>query len=443
MPMNWELLLAKTRLGRESDPISTDVRSEFMRDWDRIVYSSAFRRLQDKTQVFPLAESDYVRTRLTHSIEVSSVGRSLGTLAGDFIVRREGLDISPQDFGNIVSTACLAHDIGNPPFGHSGEEAIRSWFASNGNQFVTELSPEESEDFLNFEGNAQGFRILTRLQNAVDHGGLQLTYAVLAAYMKYPRSAFPSDFNKELVSEKKFGYCLQDKASFHSVVTGVGLIKKRDGVYARHPLAFLMEAADDVCYRVIDLEDGHRLGHVSFQETEALLQPIAFSSEENTAHLSYASIDNNNGKVEYLRARAINNLAYSVVDVFKSRYDEIMCGSLESDLTSLCSYVRQLDEIKSISRQRVYSAPNVLHIEAAGYEVLGGLLEKVVPALIRGDQTRTSADKKILEIVPKQFTRGATPYERMLAATDFVSGMTDSFAVTLFRRLRGIDLPNY
>lgn len=442
MRMDWSLLLARTRLGREADSAKGDIRSEYMRDWDRIVYSSAFRRLQDKTQVFPLAESDYVRTRLTHSIEVSSVGRSLGTLAGGFVAEKEGLDVSPQDFGNIVSTACLAHDIGNPPFGHSGEEAIRAWFHEKGEPYLGELSAAEKEDFLNFEGNAQGFRILTRLQNAVDRGGFQLTYAVLAAYMKYPRSSYPEPFNKDVVSEKKFGYCLHDKPNFVTVAKGVGLIQKREGAYARHPLAFLMEAADDICYRVIDLEDGHRLGHVSFRETEDLLKPIAFSPDEDLTRSSYASIDDEKGKVEYMRARAINNVAISVVEVFKRRYDDIMSGRLEDELTSLCDYADCLENIRIVSRERVYSAPNVLHVEAAGFEVLGGLLDKVVPALIRDEKARTSADKKILKIVPRQFALGATPYEKMLAATDFVSGMTDTFAVTLFRRLRGIELPN-
>lgn len=442
MQMDWTRLLARTRLGREKDGPSMDIRSEYLRDWDRIVYSSAFRRLQDKTQVFPLAESDYVRTRLTHSIEVSSVGRSLGTLAGGFVTEKEGLTVSPQDFGNIVSAACLAHDIGNPPFGHSGEEAIRSWFAGGGDQYLSSLSDDQRGDFLNFEGNAQGFRVLTRLQNAVDRGGLQLTYAVLAAYTKYPRGSDAEGCNRKLVSEKKFGYCSHDAAQFISVVEGVGLIKKRDGVYARHPLAFLMEAADDICYRVIDLEDGHRVGRVSFEETERLLTPIAFHEGEDKSQSSYATISQEKGRVEYLRARAINNLTFAVVDVFKNRYSEIMSGQLESDLTSFCKYAAELDAIKTVSKARVYSAPNVLHIEMAGFEVLGGLLEKIVPALIRNDETRTSADKKLLEIMPRQFTLGSTDYEKILAATDFVSGMTDTFAVTLFRRLRGIELPS-
>lgn len=441
MRMDWGSLLTKIRLGREEDKPSEDIRSEYMRDWDRIVYSSAFRRMQDKTQVFPLAESDYVRTRLTHSLEVSSVGRSLGTLVGGFVTENETLDIEPQDFGNIVATACLAHDIGNPPFGHSGEEAIRSWFAGKGQQYLHDLTAEEQEDFLNFEGNAQGFRILTRLQNAVGRGGMQLTYAVLAAYMKYPRASFPRDRDKSLVSEKKFGYCQDDRETFLKVATRVGLVEKREGVYVRHPLAFLMEAADDICYRVIDLEDGHRVGRVSFDETESLLKPIAFPGDENPLKSSYADIEDERGKIEYLRARAINNMVLSAVDVFEHNYEQIMAGAFEKDLSSLCAFADQMGRIKVVSKAKVYAAPNVLHIEAAGFEVLGGLLDKVVPALVLDGKLATSVDKKIRSIIPRQFTSGRTKYERMLAATDFVSGMTDTYAVTLFRRLRGIDLP--
>lgn len=441
MRMDWMRLLERARLARESDPLQNDVRSEYMRDWDRIVYSSAFRRMQDKTQVFPLAESDYVRTRLTHSIEVSSVGRSLGTLVGGFVVEKEKLDIAPQDFGNIVATACLAHDIGNPPFGHSGEEAIRSWFSGSGSRFLSGLTVEEQEDFLNFEGNAQGFRILTRLQNAVGRGGMQLTYAVLAAYMKYPRASYPHNGNKSLVSEKKFGYYLNDRDTFLKVAKQVGLIEKREGTYTRHPLAFLMEAADDICYQVIDLEDGHRVGRVSFAETEVLLKPIAFQTNEDPLKSSYADIDDERGKIEYLRARAINNMVESVVEVFKSHYESIMNGSFENDLTSHSAYLDQLELIRRVSREKVYAAPNVLHIEAAGFEVLGGLLDKVVPALVLDKDQSTSVDKKIYSIIPRQFTHGKSRYEQMLAATDFVSGMTDTYAVTLFRRLRGIDLP--
>ncbi|MDD5384274.1 MAG: deoxyguanosinetriphosphate triphosphohydrolase [Gallionella sp.] len=442
--MEWSKLLSTSRLGR-TDAKQKDVRSEYQRDYDRIVYSSAFRRLQDKTQVFPLAESDYVRTRLTHSIEVSSVGRSLGTLIGGFVINHENLnDVHPQEFGNIVAAACLAHDIGNPPLGHSGEEAISSWFAGDGNKYLSGLSQEQSKDFLKFEGNAQGFRVLSRLQNAIDRGGLQLTYAVLGAYSKYPRRShlpvFDDPKNKN-VSEKKFGYVEADSAWFEMVANELGLTKKMEGAWARHPLAFLMEAADDICYRIIDLEDGHRIGRISFEETEALLKPVALGSEQENSGKSYSQIDEEKNKVEYLRAKAISNLIFEAVSTFKASYENIMEGKFENDLMSQSKYITQLDAIKALSKKRIYASPNVLHIEAAGFEVLGGLLEKIVPALVDVGENKKAVEKKVLELIPLQFTKGKNKYEQLLGATDFVSGMTDSYAVTLYRRLRGIELP--
>jgi len=444
--MEWSKLLSSSRLCR-NDEQNKDVRSEFQRDYDRIVYSSAFRRLQDKTQVFPLAESDYVRTRLTHSIEVSCVGRSLGTLAGKLVIETEASfqeaslqDIQPSEFGNIVAAACLAHDIGNPPFGHSGEDAISSWFKGEGNKYLCCLSEEEKADFLKFEGNAQGFRVLTRLQSAINRGGLQLTYAVLGAYCKYPRAAFIPDFDgSKKVSEKKFGFVQGDSELFKEVAENLGLKNKQDNAWSRHPLAFLMEAADDICYRIIDLEDGHRLGKVAFEETEKMLKEVASDKQGDTGN-SYALIDDDKkGKIEYLRAKAINNLITEAVSSFKQNYEAIMNGTFESDLLSQTEYSSLLDEIKELSRRKVYASPNVLQIEAAGFEVLGGLLEKVVPALVNED--KTSAEKKVLQLIPPQFTKGKNKYEKLLSATDFVSGMTDSYAVTLYRRLRGIELP--
>ena len=442
MTMDWEQLLSTERLGRGKNQ-SNDARSEYQRDYDRIVFSSAFRRLQDKTQVFPMAESDYVRTRLTHSIEVSCVGRSLGTLVGGRVIERGGIrHLHSQDLGNIVAAACLAHDIGNPPFGHSGEEAIRTWFRGSGKKFLEVLSPEEANDFLEFEGNAQGFRVLGRLQNKIDGGGLQLTYAVLGAYSKYPRcSLVPSLAGSKKVSEKKFGFVFGDKEWFVRVADGLGLRKKQDGAWVRHPLAFLMEAADDICYRIVDLEDGHRLRRVSFSQTELLLKPLAFVDGEDPLKGSYAGIDNDKGRVEYLRARAINTLILDAVAVFNEKYESIMEGTLEHDLMSLCRFRSELKAIKDLSKKEVYSSPNVLQMEAAGFEVLGGLLEKVVPALVGEGASITAAERKVLELVPDQFKRGGNQYERLLGATDFVSGMTDSYAVMLYQRLLGIELP--
>lgn len=441
MTMDWNLLASTTRLGRGSTPGAADARSEYLRDWDRIVYSSAFRRLQDKTQVFPLAESDYVRTRLTHSIEVSSVGRSLGTLCGEFVLQKvPGLKMVSHDFGSIVAAACLAHDIGNPPFGHSGEDAIQSWFALHGNQFLSELSPSEKLDLLMFEGNAQGFRLITRLQSSINRGGFQLTYAVLAAYAKYPRGSTILKATKGHVSEKKFGYCAHDAENFKAIANGTGLIEKSEGTYARHPLAFLMEAADDICYGIVDLEDGHRLGRVTFSDAFELLSPIAFPSGQNPTS-SYALIEDKAGQIEYLRARSIGNLILATVDVFKTNYDEIMEGRFEKSLVSQCTFSSNLEKISLLSQSQIYTTPAVLQIEAAGFEILGGLLGKFVPALLTPKTERSAAHKKLVQIVPKQFSIDGTPYEKLLGVTDYISGMTDSFALTLFRRLNGIELP--
>jgi dGTPase len=439
--MDWNLLTSTKRLGREAGDHASEARSEYQRDWDRIVYSSAFRRMQDKTQVFPLAESDYVRTRLTHSIEVSSVGRSLGTLCGEYILAKgEVPGMVPQDFGSIVAAACLAHDIGNPPFGHSGEDAIQSWFELHGARYLDALSQQQQCDLLKFEGNAQGFRMVTRLQSSVNRGGFQLTYAVLAAYAKYPRGSSLAQPTKGFVSEKKFGFYAHDADNFMTIAAATGLIEKANGAFARHPLAFLMEAADDICYGIVDLEDGHRLSRVSFEQARTLLWPIAFPGGQKEG-ASYDAIDDNEGRIEYLRARSIGNLIRAVVDAFKSNYTAIMEGTFERDLVSQCVFAADLKKISALSVAEIYTSPTVLQIESAGFEILGGLLGKFVPALLTPEGERTRAHKKLLQIVPKQFAAGTTDYERLLGVTDYISGMTDSFALTLFRRLNGIELP--
>jgi dGTPase len=359
-------------------------------------------------------------------------------------VEKMGLSsgVDAREFGNIVAAACLAHDIGNPPFGHSGEEAMRAWFKEDGDQFLKDVSPAQREEFTRFEGNAQGFRVLTRLQNAVGRGGLQMTYAVLGAYMKYPRIAHVPELPpSKKVSEKKFGICIEDEPNFAAVAEGIGLTKKTKGAWSRHPLAFLMEAADDICYRIVDLEDGQRLGRVSFAEAEELLAPIAFDGGDDKSRGSYELVEDERNKIEYLRARAINSLIYGAVSVFESNYDAIINGSFEEDLIKKTKFATALDRIEEVSAEKVYATPTVVQIEAAGYEVLGGLLERVVPALVRGPKGGTAANRKVLELIPQQFRKGCTEYERLLSATDFVAGMTDTYAVTLYRRLSGIELP--
>ena len=438
--MDWKDLLSKERLGR-TRPTNSDARSPYQRDYDRIVFSSAFRRLQDKTQVFPLAESDYVRTRLTHSLEASCVGRSLGTLVGDFAIKEGKLDgFTPQDFGNIVAAACIAHDIGNPPFGHSGEDAIRLWFKTAEKDLLAGLTPSERADFLEFEGNAQGFRILTRLQQRQNVGGLQLTYAVLGAFSKYPRESALRGMDLKKVSEKKFGFFQSESGHFEKVARALALKTKTNRAWCRHPLAFLTEAADDICYLIVDFEDGYRRGHVPFSNIEKLFKEIAFRGA-NGQQSSYQKINDERQKIEYLRARVINALILAVAEGFKENAAQILDGNFEQPLMSVIPFRAPLDEIERISIADVYGAPTVVQIETAGFEVLGGLLKCVVPALLVDESNRSPAERKMLALLPPDLRTGTNNYEKLLNATDFVSGMTDSFAVTLFRRLKGIELP--
>jgi dGTPase len=440
--MDWTKLLSRQRLGRR-DSGSMHARSPFQRDYDRIVFSSAFRRLQDKTQVFPLAESDYVRTRLTHSIEVSCVGRSLGTLVGTELLKTHHVTgITAQDVGNIVAAASLAHDIGNPPFGHSGEDAIRHWFETRGKQYLSDLKPAEKEDFLKFEGNAQGFRVLTRLQNPHNRGGLQLTYAVLGAFSKYPRqSIVPGMQGSKDVSEKKFGFFSVDYSSFREIAEGLGLTAKGANAWSRHPLAFLTEAADDICYRIVDFEDGFRLGRVSFSEVEQPLTEIAFENAGRESQSRYRRVSDERAKIEMLRALAINTLVHAAVEVFLKHSNKILDGQFGNSLLSRVPYRKQIKVIEKLSHEKVYATQPVAQIETAGFEVLGGLLERIVPVLTRDTKKLSSAEQKLLQVIPPQFRNGPRNNSGLHNATDFVAGMTDSYAVTLYRRLRGIELP--
>ncbi len=455
--MDWNKLLSNKLLGdAESSEIKlSDGRSQFQRDFDRIVFSSAFRRLQDKTQVFPLPENDFVHTRLTHSLEVSCVGRSLGTLVGDKILKNNtalAQKYSSVHFGEIVAAACLAHDIGNPPFGHSGEDSIAEYFRNGrGEAFEQKINDNKKwTDFTKFEGNAQGFRIITRLQNPNSGGGLKLTCASLAAFTKYPKesalSQTPLKGDQEAGGKfyKKFGFFQTEKDLFAEVADETGLIAKgsrKDYCWSRHPLSFLVEAADDICYRIMDLEDGFRLGLLTFEYTEKLLRPLVTSSLTSYSGRSY------NDKIGYLRAKAINDTVTQLAEIFMDYEQKILNGELEQDLISLISSSHYLEEIKTISKKEIYSYRSVVEREAAGYEVLGGLLDAFINSV---NETYTGKpswkSKNLMKLLPGQFL-GANNnpddnlYMRLLKITDFVSGMTDSYAVSLFRKIKGISLP--
>jgi dGTPase len=456
----WQQLLSGQRLGSKSTRESLDERSEFDKDYDRIVFSSAFRRLNDKTQVFPLSTSDYTRTRLTHSIEASCVGRTLGQLAGKALVRQGVTTVDPAHLGTLVAAACLAHDIGNPPFGHSGEAAIQHWAeqkyptwqtpASGGpSPFATEA---EWKDLVSFEGNAQGFRILSRLQARERQGGLRYTVATLGAMSKYPRpSVIPGREREESrVSEKKFGYFQDDAELAHEAFERLALGEREKGVFGRHPLAFLVEAADDICYAIIDLEDSAMLGLIPMHEACALLEDVA------KMHNSYIPSQElqAESRLGALRSSAIGVLINECVAVFSEAVEAMEQGQWEQSLASARKEVKaRRKAITKVTRKKGYESERVLQIESAGFKTLGGLLDMFASAIVAKKPNKE--ESKLLQLLPMEFLQRTgthepdrnkalerlSAYQRLLCVTDYISGMTDGFAVELYQRLSGIKLP--
>jgi dGTPase len=435
----WLKLLSPERLGASTEHAvghSPD-RSRFQQDYDRIVFTSALRRLKDKTQVFPLAQSDYVRTRLTHSLEASCVGRSLGSMVGRSIVDLHGLapEVHPSDFGAVVAAACLAHDIGNPPFGHAGEDAMRAWFASH-SAYLAGLDPDQRADLLNYEGNAQGFRILTHLENPTNPGGLQLTCAVLATFAKYPRR---SHLKGSLAgkSARKFGYFQAEAGLFAEVADTVGLIPRAEGAWFRHPLTFLVEAADDTCYLVVDIEDGVQQGCVSPEQAEELLLDLA-GGIEAASRLKH--LEGPKRRIEYLRARAIGRLVDEAARIFLENEAAILDGSFDHALFDVSPVGETLHKVRKVAEEQIYNARQVMEVMAAGYEVISGLLDGYVDGAC-GPQT--ARNRVWANLLPADFeqTAGESNYLRLLQVADMIAGMTDSYAVSAYRRLKGIELP--
>ena len=450
--MNWLQLLSRKRLGSDQPPSESTLRTDFQRDFDRIVFSSAFRRMQDKTQVFPLSQVDYVRTRLTHSLEASSIGRSLGTLVGEQVIARHALKgFEASDFGDICAAACLAHDIGNPPFGHSGENAFRHWARQSayGKRRVAVLQGSEREDFLQFEGNAQGFRILSRLQNPDNPGGLQLTCATLAAFTKYPRESWLGGSRFDGVSARKLGFMAEDRTLFESVADTVGLIRRDPhfSIWHRHPLAFLVEAADDISYRVIDIEDGFRLGYLDLATVLDLFRNVITDPQKLQTRLEY--IGDDKGKVEFLRAKVINEAIGQAMSCFLDNEAAILDGRFEEPLLAQVPAREAMGHLVQIASERIYCAPEVVEIQAAGFQVIAELLERFIQSLDdlaeQGDGA-TPKSRMLGRLIPLQFKgagRGLSSnhYTRLLQLTDFVAGMTDSYAVSLYKKITGISLP--
>jgi len=437
--MNWEQLLSSARTGSKNTGIQKE-RSTFEADYDRIIFSYPFRRLQDKTQVFPLPEQDFVHNRLTHSLEVSSVGRTLGKRVGEKIIEKHALkDITANDIATIVSAAALAHDVGNPPFGHSGEEAISSFFQNNSSlDWLKEnVTESEWEDLLQFEGNAQGFRLINQKEQ-----GLSLTYATLGAFTKYPKNASTIGI-KDRVSQKKYGFYQTEEAVFEEVAQVLGLQSLGKATWTRHPLAFLVEAADDICYHIIDLEDGCTLGLVSLKETIALLKPIVGDrfdadklGEKKFLH----------EKLGTLRALAINELINQTVKVFLANEEEMLTGEFDKSLTDLLPAASALQKIKEVSIKNIYRSKIVVEKEVAGYEVLNGLLETLINSLqghLKGNPT--TYHKIVLRTLPDPIkeTAALPVYKALRIMLDYISGMTDTHALTLYRKLKGMALPSW
>ncbi len=450
IPVNWQQLLSADRLGRTKPGHREAARSDFQRDSDRIIFSSAFRRLQDKTQVFPLAENDFARTRLTHSIEAASVGRSLGTRVGAEVCARHGLgkeDLHASDFGAIVHAAALGHDLGNPPFGHSGEDAIQHWFkgdSPHARAARAGLTDAEIADIDRYEGNAQGFRILTRLQMPDNSGGLQLTFATLGAFTKYPRASLVSPVPHDGASLKKFGYFQSEREHFAAVAEHCGLIQRAPQCWARHPLAMLVEAADDICYRLVDFEDGFRLGHLGYEEVRDAFLAI-LPARRHPRDLG--GMSSPKAAIEMMRAMAIGECLSQCTAAFLDNEAGILSGKFDTPLTDAIPAAAALSEIQRVSRATIYATDRGVQIEIAGYEVLGGLLDIFTCAVndiaANGDGA-TKHSRKLASQLPadcRDAARSAGPYERLMRLLDFVSGMTDSYAVSLYRRVKGIAMP--
>lgn len=444
--MNWEQLLSLRRKGDSTKRLRNEqdeTRLGFDVDYDRIIFSSAFRSLQDKTQVIPLSKTDFVHTRLTHSLEVSVVGRSLGRLAGKKIIEKhpslkEVHGYGFNDIGAIVAAAALAHDIGNPPFGHSGEKAIGEYFKTgNGARFRTQLSVIEYQDIIDFEGNANGFRIMTQDRAGVS-GGLRLSYATLGAFMKYPKEALPKKPTAH-ICDKKFGFFQSDKDIFKEVANDLGLPNRgKDGSisYGRHPLTFLVEAADDICYTIIDFEDGINLGLIS--EDYALEYLIKLVKDTiNTK--KYNSLEYMGDRLSYLRALAINTLIQDVVSIFITHEESILNGTFETSLMDKGHYKAQIDDIIRLSVQKVYQSQEVVEKEIAGYTIISDILDVYINALMEKRNTATSNyHKLILRTLPGFYQRtDATVYEILLNTCGYVASLSDSAAVHIHNKIKG------
>ena len=445
--MNWNTLISAKRFGLEEfHEERRENRSEFQRDYDRLVFSAPFRRLQNKTQVFPLPGSIFVHNRLTHSLEVSCVGRSLGNdVSKALLIRHPELQNSfLPEIGSIVSAACLAHDLGNPPFGHSGERAISNFFSEGKGMALKDKQPNgeqltstQWEDLTHFEGNANAFRLLTHQFEGRRKGGFVLTYSTLASIVKYP-------FSSSLAGKKsKFGFFTTEEESFSRIAEELGMRKLNGSPlkYARHPLVYLVEAADDICYQMMDIEDAHKLKILTTQETQELL--LSYFPDGRKRHMlkTLDIVKDTNEQIAYLRSCVIGLLIQECTQAFLDNENTILKGEFEGSL------IRHISELPAdayehcarLSFEKIYRSRDVLDIELAGFRIISTLLELMIDAVCSPEKAYSQL---LINRVSGQYNvKAPALYERIQAVLDYISGMTDVFALDLYRKINGNSLP--
>jgi dGTPase len=444
--MNWEQLLSLKRFGDTNKRIrkeQDETRLDFEKDYDRVIFSSEFRSLQDKTQVIPLSQTDFVHTRLTHSLEVSVVGRSLGRLVGKKLLEKHPHlqnvhGYQANDFGAIVAAAALAHDIGNPPFGHSGEKAMGEFFKTGtGSQYKNQLTEKKYQDLCDFEGNANGFKILTESRDGRD-GGLRLSYATLGAFTKYPKESLPKKPTNH-IADKKYGFFQSEKEAFIDIATDLGLQKRSNNhlSFTRHPLAFLVEAADDICYTIIDFEDGINLGLI---QEEFALEYLSKIIRETIRPENYYALSTKEDRIGYLRALAIGTLINEAVAIFMNHEEAILNGTFNCALLDKSKYEAQIKDIIKISVENIYQSTEVVDKEIAGYGVINTLLSTYTTAVNNTfNGVASNYDKLILKGLPKTIkVNDSSLYNRLSSVCYHISLLSDSKAILEYKKIKGI-----
>lgn len=438
--MSWGKLICDKRLGLEEyhDP-RHHIRSDFQRDYDRLIFSSPFRRLQNKTQVFPLPGSIFVHNRLTHSLEVSSVGRSMANEAGILLRERHSNKEERKklyNIGDIVATACLSHDLGNPPFGHSGEKTISTFFSEGEGQVLKELlTARQWSDVVNFEGNANSFRLLTHQFEGRRAGGFAMTYSSLASVVKYPYSS------EHAGVKGKFGFFESEEEDFRKIAFTLGIPEIEPGVFARHPLVYLVEAADDICYQIMDIEDSHRLKILSTDEVKGLLLGFFAQADKGRLERGMSRLTDSNEQIGYLRSAVIGVMVNECARVFAENEEDILAGRFNG---ALIDHQQPLlkegyEACSATAWEKIYRAEEVVDIEIAGNRILTYLLSALTEAVLYPER---NFSRLLLEKVPVQYSmRGERLYDRLQGMLDHISGMTDVYALNLYRQLKGLSLP--